>query len=324
MVGFWVAASLALEGQLSAGALLAITMYLDNLVAPAANVADIFSRFEKVRVAVRKLADLTEAKTELPAEAAHTTYSFQLKGKIRFERVSFRYNDSAPWVLRDVSFTIYPRQVVAIVGKSGCGKSTIANLIAGNLKPTSGRIFYDDYDSSFVSLPSLRRQVGFIMQSRDLYSGTIRENVAFNDDNPVDADIEEAARQASALDFIRANPAGLNHWLGEGGLGLSGGQAQRLTIARTLYRKPNVVLMDEATSALDAASESAVMDNLRTLLAGKTMVIIAHRVSTIRRADNLLVFKDGELAEQGQHEELIQANGVYQELFESRADTPET
>lgn len=323
VVGLWVAAYLALKGELSPGALLAVTMYLDNLVSPAAGLADVFSRFEQVKVAVRKLGELSEAPTEVAAGAAQTTYSFPLKGKIRFERVSFRYGDSGPWVLRDVSFTIYPRQVVAIVGKSGCGKSTIANLIAGNLRPTSGRIFYDEYDGAFVSLPSLRRQVGFIMQSRDLYSGTIRENIAFADDGPVDSEVEEAARQASALEFIRASPSGFDHWLGEGGLGLSGGQMQRLTIARTLYRQPSLLIMDEATSALDAASERAVLTNLRALLAGKTTIIIAHRVTTIRGADNILVFRDGELVEQGQHADLLQANGLYQELFESRSDSPE-
>lgn len=318
VAGLWVAATLALQGELSLGQLFAISMYLEYIVSPISNIAGIFSKLEQVRTAFHKLSDVIQAEPEQPVTKTLQTYSLALKGKIKFERVSFRYSEDSPWVLRDVSLTIYPRQLVAVVGRSGCGKTTLANLIAGNLRPSKGRIYFDDFDSSFLSLASLRQQLGFIIQQRDLFSGTILENIAYADDAPVEESVDWAAREANAADFITALPTGYRHYLGEGGLGLSGGQMQRLSIARTLYRQPKILLMDEATSALDFESEKMILQNMKEILASKTAVVIAHRLSTIRNADNILVMKDGEIIEQGAHSELIRAGGHYSELFSNR------
>ena len=316
--GVWIAADFALKGEFSAGQILAISMYLDAVIGPVASIASLFSQLERVKVAFRKVEEIMGAASEHSRQRALVTHSPILSGKIKFDRVNFRYSDDSPWVVQDLSFTIYPKQVVAIVGRSGCGKTTLANLISGNLKPTSGRIFFDDFDSGFLSLTAIRKQIGFIMQSADLFSGTISDNIAYSDVSPEDEEIEQSAIEGNAAEFISKFPAGYKHYLGEGGLGLSGGQKQRVSIARTLYRKPKILLMDEATSAMDADSERKILENMKQILKGKTAVIIAHRLSTIRGADKILVMKDGQIIEDGNHADLLKKSGYYSELFEGQ------
>ncbi len=322
--GLWFACTLALQGSLSAGAIFATSTYLAQVVGALQGLAGLFGEYQRVRVAVKNVSEVLNAPEEFSADRASVTHCFSLKGKIKLEHVNFKYSGSTDWVLRDISLTIFPQQVVAIVGRSGCGKTTLANLIAGNVRPTSGRLLYDQFDSTFVSLPSLRRQIGYIMQSNDLFQGTVEDNIAFVDDAPDEARIAAAASDANAAAFIAEFPLGMKHYLGEGGMGLSGGQKQRLTIARTLYRSPQIMILDEATSALDAESEQAVVDGMREILKGKTSIVIAHRLSTIRNADRILVMHEGQIIEDGTHTELLERGGHYAELFEKQLEAPES
>jgi len=311
-------ASLVLDGELQAGAILAVSMYMSNMIGPTKRLAELLSEWEDVKVSFDKIGDVFHGEEDQPPSRAQSTHAIKLRGKIRLEHVDFRYSEDTPLVLRDLNLTIYPNQIVAVVGPSGCGKTTLAKVIAGTLQPDSGQVYFDGFDRSFLSLSSLRKQIGFIMQDEDLFEGSIAENIAYGDDAPDRDRVRQAARDAAAVEFINQFPEGYEHHLAEGGIGLSGGQKQRIAIARTLYRRPQVLLFDEATSNLDAESEKAIVDNMREILEGKTAIVIAHRLSTIRNADRIVVMDEGRVVEDGSHQELLNKEGFYAELFEGQ------
>jgi ABC-type bacteriocin/lantibiotic exporter with double-glycine peptidase domain len=297
--------------NLSSGDLFGISLYLQRFVDPLNSIVQYYFTYEEVKVTFLKLSDIIPDSGSTYDER----HSLRLKGRIRFERVSFRYTQDGPWVVRDVSFSIFPGQIVGIVGKSGSGKTTLASLIAGNLQPTTGRIFYDDFERSFISDESFLSQIGFIEQNNQLYAGSIKSNIAYNDDVPNLDMLDKSIDLSYSKEFISRFPQELDTYLAEGGLGLSGGQKQRLCIARTIYSDPKIMLFDEATSALDSESEKAISDNLRLILKGRTAFIIAHRLGTIRNADVILVVEQGKLVQTGNHDQLIKAEGIYRELF---------
>jgi ATP-binding cassette subfamily B protein len=210
--------------------------------------------------------------------------------------------------------------VIAIVGESGCGKTTLAKLIAGNLSPTSGRLAFDGFEHDLLSHYSRKQQVQMVLQENSLFSGTIKENIAFCDIAPDDDKIVQAAFSANALDFVKGLPGHFDYYLSEGGLGLSGGQKQRISIARTLYKEPKILILDEATSALDSESETSVLRNMQEVFSGKTVVIIAHRLSTIRNADRILVMDAGRIVEDGSHAVLLKNGQRYYELFKNQVE----
>jgi len=242
-----------------------------------------------------------------------------LEGDIRFEGVYFRYGgDETPYVLENINLDINPGELVAIVGQSGSGKTTLAKLLVGFYPPTEGRLTVDGYDIGVVDKEYYRAQVGYVMQTNLLFSGTIAENIAGGSDEADRRRIEEAAKRADAHGFISKLPLGYQQVVGERGIGLSGGQIQRLCIARALYRDPRLLVFDEATSALDSQSESNIIANLNDILKGRTAVIIAHRLSTIMRADKILVLYEGKIVEQGRHDELLARRGMYYELVQKQ------
>jgi ATP-binding cassette subfamily B protein len=243
----------------------------------------------------------------------------ELQGEISLSGVYFRYgeNDSA-YVLENISFDIKPGELVAIVGRSGSGKTTLAKLLVGFYAPTEGKMTIDGYDLGVVDKAYYRAQIGYVMQSNLLFSGTISENIASGDDAPDRRRIEEVAKMADAHGFISKMPLGYEQIVGERGIGLSGGQIQRLCIARALYHDPRLLVFDEATSALDSQSESNILGNMHDILKGRTAVIIAHRLSTIMRADKILVLYEGAIVEQGRHDELIQRGGMYYQLVQKQ------
>jgi len=316
--GIWIASMLLLEGKIkfTAGELFAVSLYLQRLVEPLLSIINFYFDYQSIKVSYDKISDIVRGAQE-ENEFGHAV---RLKGKVKFDRVSFRYFQDGPWILRDVNFSIFPGQIVGIVGKSGSGKTTLASLIAGTFAPTTGKVFYDDYERSFISTKARLSQIGTIEQSNQLFSGSFLSNIAFSDDIPERDILNMACDLSYSNEFINKFPQGLDTFLAEGGLGLSGGQKQRLCIARTIYSNPKIMLFDEATSALDAESEKAISDNLRKILNGKTSFIIAHRLSTIKNADIILVLDQGKIVQQGNHEQLMKIEGTYRELFMEQAE----
>ena len=316
----WFGATLVLTHELSIGQLIAFNALMGSVLAPLMGLVGLWSLLNDAAVAMERLGDVLDLEPEQkPSELASRVVLPDLQGEIRLEGVYFRYggNESA-YVLENISLDIKPGELVAIVGRSGSGKTTLAKMLVGFYTPTEGKIVVDGYDMSVVDKEYYRAQVGYVMQSNLLFSGTIAENIASGDESPDRRRIEEVAKMADAHGFISKMPLGYEQVVGERGVGLSGGQIQRLCIARALYHDPRLLIFDEATSALDTQSESNIIGNMHDILKGRTAVIIAHRLSTIMRADKILVLYDGSIVEQGRHEELVDRKGMYFQLVQKQ------
>ena len=306
-------ASLVLAGAMTIGALTVFLSYLNKFFKPVLDLASITNSIAQAAVAVERVQSILFA-DQMIREAPHATEPAPFKGEIIFERVAFSYKPDAP-VLREISFTIKPGQHVGFVGATGGGKSTVASLIPRFYDPTAGRILVDGVDIRDYRLESLRSQVGIVLQDTVLFQGTIADNIAYGRPDATRQEIIEAAREADAHEFIAKMPKGYDSTVGERGLTLSGGQRQRIGIARALIRNAPILILDEPTAALDAESEQLVLQSLARLRRGRTAIAIAHRLSTVRDADTIVVFKDGIVTEQGTHHELLALGGVYAELY---------
>jgi ATP-binding cassette subfamily B protein len=263
------------------------------------------------RILLDRLADVIEHEPEQGADRDSLRKATSVEGAIRLRGVGFQYGGArAPVILEDIELDVPPGQRVAIVGRSGSGKTTLVKLLAGLLEPTAGRIEIDGVDLQTLDYRSVRRHVGFVLQENHLFDDTIAGNIAFGEE-PDPARVVWAAKLANAHEFVERLPLGYETRIGETGLRLSGGQAQRIAIARAVYHRPPVLLMDEASSALDSESERAVQRNLDELLAGRTTFVIAHRLSTIRDADVIVVLERGRIVERGTHVELLDREGLY-------------
>ena len=241
----------------------------------------------------------------------------RLCGEIRYESVSFGYDNERP-VLKNIDLTIHPGETIAFVGPSGAGKTTLCSLLPRFYDATEGAIFVDGLDIRTVQLESLRRQIGIVQQDVFLFSGTLRDNIAYGDLNANEEDIWEAARRAHLKEFIESQPDGLDTIIGERGVKLSGGQKQRLAIARMFLKNPPILILDEATSALDTETERIIQRSLAELAQGRTTLVIAHRLATIKNADRIIVVTQDGIAEQGAHDELIESGGVYSRLHNAQ------
>jgi ATP-binding cassette, subfamily B, bacterial HlyB/CyaB len=306
----WFGASQVIANELTIGQLVAFNMLLGNLISPFKRLTILWNEFQEVAIAVERIQDVLDARPE--ETDRDRQWLTTLKGEIRFENVTFRYHpENQQNTLENLSFTVQPGQTIAVVGRSGSGKTTIAKLILGLHLPTEGKIWMDGIDLTSVSLQSLRQFIGVVDQEAFLFGSTIRENLSMSNPDARLEEIIEAAKLAGADSFIRSLPMGYETQIGEGGGLLSGGQRQRLTIARALLRNPRVLILDEATSNLDAESEQIIQTNLNRIRHTLTTVIIAHRLSTVRSADSILVLDRGVLVEQGTHDELMQKRGHY-------------
>jgi len=311
----WVGAALVLKGELTLGQLIAFRIISGYVTQPLLRLSSIWQNIQELRVSFERLADVVDTPEE-SSEADKSNIPLPpVHGEVRFEKVSFSFNPGAPEVLKNVDLTVPQGTFVGVVGQSGSGKSTLMKLLPRLYSPSRGRILVDQYDIDKVELYSLRRQVGIVPQDPLLFSGTISENIALtNPEAPSDA-IVAAARIAAAHDFIMELPAGYSTPVGERGASLSGGQRQRIAIARTLLGNPRLLVMDEATSALDYDTERQVCDNLRDSLQGSTVFFITHRLSTIRRADCIVMMHQGSIVESGTHAELMALKGRYYALY---------
>ena len=309
-----IGAMQVIEGNLTVGQLIAFNMLSGRLTEPILRIAQLWNNFQQVGVSMERLGDILNAPAEI---AGNKTRIPRLNGAIEFDQVSFRYHPENPDVIRAVNFKIEPGQVIGIVGRSGSGKSTLTKLVQRLYAPDRGRVLIDGQDISIIDTTSLRHQLGVVLQENLLFTGNIRNNIALSNPALPIEHIIEAAKLAGAHEFICELPGGYDTRVGEHGTGLSGGQRQRIAIARTLISKPRILIFDEATSALDYESEQIIQENMRNICAGRTVLIIAHRLSAVRDADRILVMERGQIVEDGPHDELIAIkDGIYAHLYQ--------
>ena len=309
----WVGAYRVIAGDLSIGQLIAFNMLAAQVTGPLLRLVNLWQEFQQVGISVQRLGDVLNTQPE-PSYNPNRTTLPQVAGRVSFEEVTFRYRPDGPEVLRKISFTVAPGQVIGLVGRSGSGKSTIAKLIQRLYVPERGRIVVDGVDLAQVDPAWLRRQVGVVLQENVLFNRSVRDNIALTDPGISMERVIQAATLAGAHEFILELPEGYDTMVGEHGCSLSGGQRQRMAIARALIADPRILIFDEATSALDYESESVIQRNMAQIAKGRTVFIVAHRLSTVRPAHRIYVIERGEIVEEGAHEELLRIGGFYARL----------
>lgn len=309
----WLGAQLVIEGKMTVGQLIAFNMLAGQVAAPIVRLAQLWQDFQQVGISVARLGDILNTPTENP----HSRLVLPpIQGNITFEHLDFRYRPDGPEILRNVNLSIRQGEVIGIVGRSGSGKSTLTKLVQRLYVPERGRVLIDGNDLSLADPSWLRRQIGVVLQENLLFNRTIKDNIALSNPGMALEQVIDAAKLAGAHDFIMELPEGYDTIVGEQGAGLSGGQRQRIAIARALIGDPQILIFDEATSALDYESERAIMNNMQRICDGRTVLIIAHRLSTVRMAHRIIVMEKGEIIESGSHEALLQANGHYAYLHQ--------
>ena len=315
----WKGGEMVVSGTLTPGALVSFLLYAITVAAAVGSLASLFGSYQEAIGAAERVFELLETRTEVAEPLDPAPLQRPVRGHVRFESVRFRYGPELPEVLRDISFEIRPGEVVALVGPSGAGKTTVANLLPRFWDVTSGRITLEGTDIRWLAFADLRGAIGIVPQDPALFSGSVRENIAYarpatDGPAPTNEDVIAAARAAHALEFIERLPSGFDTTIGERGIKLSGGQRQRIAIARVFLRDPAVVVLDEATSSLDTESERLIEAAMEDLLKNRSTLIIAHRLSTVRRADRVLVLDHGAIVESGRHEDLLGGGGLYARL----------
>ena len=311
----WQGGQLVLEGALTPGGLVSFLLYAITVAAAVGALASLFGSYQEAVGAATRVFELLATAPTVAEPAGAARLALPVRGDVRLDRVSFRYAPDLPDVLAEVSLHIGPGETVALVGPSGAGKTTVASLVPRFWDVTGGRITLDGHDVRSLSFEQLRGAIGLVPQEPALFSGTVRDNIAYARPDATDAEVLAAAKAAHAWEFIERLPDGFATRVGERGVKLSGGQRQRLAIARVFLKDPAVVILDEATSSLDTESERLVEEAMETLLDGRSTLIIAHRLSTVRRADRVIVLDRGRVVEQGTHGELLGREGIYAKLY---------
>lgn len=307
-------AQCVIRGDLSIGQLVAFRMLSGRVSGPVLRLVQLWQEYQQASLSVKRIGDIFNSPIELNDNGKQKSLP-EIKGNIRFEKVRFRYRVDAADVIHDMSFHIKENQIVGIVGRSGSGKSTISKLVQRLYIPQSGKITVDGMDLALMNPKQLREHIGVVLQENFMFNGTVAENIAIHCPEKTIDEVMEAARIAGAHDFIMELQEGYNTVIGEKGVSLSGGQKQRVAIARAIINNPKILIFDEATSALDYESESIIQNNLKDICKGRTVLIIAHRLSTLRYADEIMVVDRGEIIEKGSHDVLMQKNGLYSYLY---------
>jgi HlyB family type I secretion system ABC transporter len=311
-VFLWVGANQVINGTLSVGGFVAFSSLTAMAYGGILRTLGVWDTMQLAAVLLNRLNDIFEHEPEQGRDRSKLAPVHSLEGRIELRNVSFRYGGpEAPNILTSINLDIAPGRMVAFVGRSGCGKTTLIKLVAGLLEPTEGAIFFDNVDLKTLNYRDVRRHIGMVLQENHMFNDTIAKNIAFGDAEPDYDRVMTAAQTAAAHDFIMRLPMGYDTKIGESGLSISGGQKQRIAIARAIYNNPPILIFDEATSALDTESERAIQDNLGRLMAGRTSIVIAHRLSTIREAHTIVVLEKGQVAEIGNHDQLMAQRGLY-------------
>lgn len=310
----WTGAKLVIEGRVSVGQLIAFRMLSTRVSGPILRVIGMWQEFQQVRVSLGRISDVFKIKPEPQISSAKISLP-PIKGEIVFEGVTFRYRGDTPEAIKNFSLKIQQGSVVGIVGRSGAGKSTLTKLIQRLYIPEMGKISVDGYDISLIDPSWLRRQIGVVLQENYLFNGSIRENICINNPTVSMGKVIEASEASGAHDFISSLPQGYDTMVGERGTALSGGQRQRIAIARALITDPKILIFDEATSALDYESERIIQENMWKICRGRTVLIVAHRLSTLRDAEYIAVLDGGSLVEFDTQEKLLESKGLYHHLY---------
>jgi ATP-binding cassette subfamily B protein len=299
--------------ELSAGVIVSFYLFLNYFFEPVQSLADALNHVTRAISSIERLYNLFDIKSEV-VDKEGSIDVFEFKGKIEFKHVYFSYEPDV-WILKDVSFVINPKETVAFVGATGAGKTTILNLIVRNYEIQSGEILLDDININDISLSSLRRGVGQMLQDVFLFTGSIKDNITLFDDSYTDDEINAAIKYVNADTFIDKLDHGLNEQIVERGENFSTGQRQLLSFARTIIHKPQIMILDEATANIDTETELVIQESLNNIKNIGTMLIVAHRLSTIQNADKIIVLSHGEIIESGNHEELVAKEGYYFNLY---------